>query len=237
MHTLPRFLLALFAMHLGAMTCLGQGTPLDPRDATLPKVTLPDEFALVFSFGYVTDWMPKDPAKFEAMLKNMQRTGINTVHCKYTDWRLKLCEQYGVKMMIDLAVPEHDLKQGKCAVEEAEDIKNLNGAEEKFAAAKADLDKVNARLKAIGAELKPAKGQQAPDAARVAELQKEKQDLEAQRPALEKRKAVLIASNVKYICGKVRGSKGVWGAVPMPPNPQVKDDDAKKIIAWVLSLK
>ena len=33
------------------------------------------------------------------------------------------------------------------------------------------------------------------------------------------------------------GSKGVWGAVPMPPNPQVKDDDAKKIIAWVLSLK
>lgn len=33
------------------------------------------------------------------------------------------------------------------------------------------------------------------------------------------------------------GSKGVWGQVPMPPNPQVKDDDAKKIVAWVLSLK
>lgn len=33
------------------------------------------------------------------------------------------------------------------------------------------------------------------------------------------------------------GSKGVWGQVPMPPNPQVKDDDAKKIIAWVLGLK
>lgn len=33
------------------------------------------------------------------------------------------------------------------------------------------------------------------------------------------------------------GSKGVWGPVPMPPNPQVKDDDAKNIIAWVLSLK
>lgn len=33
------------------------------------------------------------------------------------------------------------------------------------------------------------------------------------------------------------GSKGVWGQVPMPPNPQVKDEDAKKIIAWVLSLK
>ena len=28
---------------------------------------------------------------------------------------------------------------------------------------------------------------------------------------MEKRKAVLIASNVKYICKQVRGSKGVWG--------------------------
>ena len=32
------------------------------------------------------------------------------------------------------------------------------------------------------------------------------------------------------------GGKGVWGAVPMPPNPQVKDEDLHKIIAWVLSL-
>ncbi|MEW6119062.1 MAG: c-type cytochrome [Pseudomonadota bacterium] len=34
-----------------------------------------------------------------------------------------------------------------------------------------------------------------------------------------------------------KGSKGVWGAVPMPPNPQLKDEDGKKIIAWVLGLK
>ena len=33
------------------------------------------------------------------------------------------------------------------------------------------------------------------------------------------------------------GGKGVWGDVPMPPNPQVSDADLKKIIAWVLSLK
>jgi cytochrome c len=33
------------------------------------------------------------------------------------------------------------------------------------------------------------------------------------------------------------GSKGVWGQVPMPPSPQVKPEDANKIIAWVLSLK
>lgn len=33
------------------------------------------------------------------------------------------------------------------------------------------------------------------------------------------------------------GGKGVWGPVPMPPNPQVKPEDAAKIIDWVLSLK
>jgi cytochrome c len=32
------------------------------------------------------------------------------------------------------------------------------------------------------------------------------------------------------------GGKGVWGQVPMPPNPQVSDADLHKIIAWVLSL-
>jgi len=40
------------------------------------------------------------------------------------------------------------------------------------------------------------------------------------------------------LVGKVKtGGKGVWGPVPMPPNPQVKPEDAKKIIEWVLSLK
>lgn len=33
------------------------------------------------------------------------------------------------------------------------------------------------------------------------------------------------------------GGKGVWGQIPMPPSPQVKSEDAAKIIAWVLSLK
>lgn len=33
------------------------------------------------------------------------------------------------------------------------------------------------------------------------------------------------------------GGKGVWGEIPMPPNPQVKAEDAQKIVAWVLSLK
>ncbi|MGB9130536.1 MAG: c-type cytochrome [Thiobacillus sp.] len=33
------------------------------------------------------------------------------------------------------------------------------------------------------------------------------------------------------------GGKGVWGPIPMPPSPQVKPEDASKIIEWVLSLK
>ena len=33
------------------------------------------------------------------------------------------------------------------------------------------------------------------------------------------------------------GGQGVWGQVPMPPNPQVKDEDIKTMVAWILSLK
>ena len=33
-----------------------------------------------------------------------------------------------------------------------------------------------------------------------------------------------------------KGGKGVWGTVPMAPHPQVTDDNAKKLAAWVLSL-
>ena len=33
------------------------------------------------------------------------------------------------------------------------------------------------------------------------------------------------------------GGKGVWGDIPMPPNPQVKDADLHQILEWILSLK
>ena len=33
------------------------------------------------------------------------------------------------------------------------------------------------------------------------------------------------------------GGAGVWGVVPMPANSQVSDADAKKLVAWVLSLR
>ena len=34
-----------------------------------------------------------------------------------------------------------------------------------------------------------------------------------------------------------KGSKGKWGAVPMPPNRRVSDEEAKKLAAWILGLK
>ena len=34
-----------------------------------------------------------------------------------------------------------------------------------------------------------------------------------------------------------KGGVGVWGQIPMPPNAQVKDEDVKTLVKWVLSLK
>jgi len=33
------------------------------------------------------------------------------------------------------------------------------------------------------------------------------------------------------------GGSGVWGAIPMPANPQVKDAEAKQLVDWILGLK
>lgn len=33
-----------------------------------------------------------------------------------------------------------------------------------------------------------------------------------------------------------KGSQGVWGPVPMPPNPAVPDGDIKKLVDWILKL-
>ena len=35
----------------------------------------------------------------------------------------------------------------------------------------------------------------------------------------------------------MKGGAGVWGAIPMPANPQVSDAEAKKLAQWVLSVK
>jgi cytochrome c len=34
----------------------------------------------------------------------------------------------------------------------------------------------------------------------------------------------------------LKGGQGVWGPIPMPPNDKITADEAKKLVAWVLSL-
>ncbi len=46
------------------------------------------------------------------------------------------------------------------------------------------------------------------------------------------------AAAADKLAAKIKqGGSGVWGAIPMPANPQVSDADAKKLVSWVLGLK
>ena len=35
----------------------------------------------------------------------------------------------------------------------------------------------------------------------------------------------------------MKGGTGVWGQIPMPPNPQVSEAEAKQLVKWVLNQK
>jgi cytochrome c len=44
-------------------------------------------------------------------------------------------------------------------------------------------------------------------------------------------------AEAKLIAKVKKGGSGVWGPMPMPANsPQVKDDDIKSIVKWILTL-
>lgn len=47
-----------------------------------------------------------------------------------------------------------------------------------------------------------------------------------------------VAGAHNRLAKKIRsGGSGVWGAVPMPPNPSLSDADLKAIVGWVLQQK
>ena len=51
-------------------------------------------------------------------------------------------------------------------------------------------------------------------------------------------KYVKDAGAAAKLAAKVKaGGSGVWGQVPMPPNPAVSDADLKAMIAYILALK
>ncbi len=45
-------------------------------------------------------------------------------------------------------------------------------------------------------------------------------------------------SNIKMLAGKIiTGGSGVWGAIPMTPHPQVKEEDAIAMVKYIMLLK
>jgi cytochrome c len=57
----------------------------------------------------------------------------------------------------------------------------------------------------------------------------------AQKYAGQQEAAVTLFEKVKN--GGGGGGHGNWGQVPMPPNPQVSDEDLKIILKWMLNQK
>jgi hypothetical protein len=78
------------------------------RRAAMKRTRRPAEFFSVFNFGYAGDNMPKEPERFEKLVKRISEEGrYNAILCKYTDNRAAICKQYGVKIMVDLLVAGH----------------------------------------------------------------------------------------------------------------------------------
>ena len=50
----------------------------------------------------------------------------------------------------------------------------------------------------------------------------------------KKYKGQSVAATLEEMVKK--GGSGVWGQVPMAPNPTVPDADIKKLVAWILAM-
>jgi cytochrome c len=56
----------------------------------------------------------------------------------------------------------------------------------------------------------------------------------AYRDIAKKYKGQNVAAQLEQKVKK--GGVGVWGQIPMPPNPAVPDGDVKKLVDWILKL-
>ena len=41
----------------------------------------------------------------------------------------------------------------------------------------------------------------------------------------------------RLVAKVIKGGYGAWGSVPMPPNPQVSEAEARMLVKWILALK
>lgn len=68
----------------------------------------PKIYLTVFNNGYGGDPMPKEPEKFEKLLKTIASEGnFNAVMCRYSADREALCKKYNVLMVVDLLADGH----------------------------------------------------------------------------------------------------------------------------------
>ncbi|MYM30454.1 cytochrome c [Duganella sacchari] len=44
-------------------------------------------------------------------------------------------------------------------------------------------------------------------------------------------------AEAKLVAKVMKGGSGVWGAIPMPANPQVNEAETKTLVKWVLAQK
>ena len=44
-------------------------------------------------------------------------------------------------------------------------------------------------------------------------------------------------AEAKLVAKVMKGGSGIWGAIPMPANPQVSDAEARTLVKWVLAQK
>ena len=44
-------------------------------------------------------------------------------------------------------------------------------------------------------------------------------------------------AEAKLVAKVIKGGAGVWGAIPMPANPQVSEAEAKTLVKWILAQK
>ncbi len=57
-------------------------------------------------------------------------------------------------------------------------------------------------------------------------------------PSYKEVAAKYKAEDLATLMDKVKkGGSGNWGAIPMPPNPAVSDDDLKALVTWILAQK
>lgn len=57
-------------------------------------------------------------------------------------------------------------------------------------------------------------------------------------PAYKDIAARYSAEDVDRLVNSIRkGSKGVWGTIPMMPNTRLSEDDARKLATWILKMK